>query len=85
MNKFNYVLNDLALSNLLTKCLYAEDVTREDKEELINQFELIQLENKQLRETLDKARKTLKETIHIAMVDPTQVPELMEVLGVSYE
>lgn len=61
MIKFNYILNDLALSSLITKCLYSENANYSDKEELENQIKLIQQENEklqqennQLREKLDK-------------------------------
>lgn len=49
MIKFNYILNDLALSNLITKCLYSENANYCDKEELENQIKLIQQENQQLK------------------------------------
>lgn len=49
MNKFNYILNDLALSNLITRCLYSENASCSDKEELENQIKLIQQENEQLK------------------------------------
>lgn len=48
--KFNYILNDLALSNLITRNLYSKDVTYDDKRELENQIELIQQENQQLKD-----------------------------------
>lgn len=48
MIKFNYILNDLALSSLITKCLYGVNVNYSDKEELENQIKLIQQENQQL-------------------------------------
>ena len=54
MNKFNYILNDLALSNLITKCLYSENASYSDKEELENQIKLIQQENKHLKDKLSK-------------------------------
>lgn len=53
MIKFNYILNDLALSSLITKCLYSENVNYSDKEELQNQIKLIQQENKQLKDLID--------------------------------
>lgn len=49
MIKFNYILNDLALSSLITKCLYSENANYSDKEELENQIKLIQQENRQLK------------------------------------
>lgn len=52
--KFNYILNDLALSNLIIRNLYSKDVTYDDKRELENQIELIQQENQELKEKLDK-------------------------------
>lgn len=36
MAKFNYILNDLALIDLVTRNLYSKNVCREDKEELQN-------------------------------------------------
>jgi hypothetical protein len=49
MAKFNYILNDLALINLVTRNLYSKNVCREHKEELENQIKLIMQENKQLK------------------------------------
>lgn len=51
MNKFNYILNDVAFDTLVIKCLYAEP-TDEDIEECENQIKLLQQENKQLKEEL---------------------------------
>lgn len=61
MIKFNYILNDLALSNLITKCLYSENANYCDKEELENQIKLIQQENQQLKANWNKLREWLKE------------------------
>ena len=55
MIKFNYILNDLALSILITKCLHSENANYSDKEELENQIKLIQQENKKYKEVIDKA------------------------------
>ncbi len=60
MSKFNYILNDLALSNLITKCLYSENANYCDKEELENQIKLIQQENKQLKQNWNKLKEDLK-------------------------
>lgn len=60
MIKFNYILNDLALSILITKCLHSENANYSDKEELENQIKLIQQENKQLKDNWNK----LKEYLH---------------------
>lgn len=64
MNKFNYILNDLALSNLITRCLYSENADCSDKEELENQIKLIQQENKQLKDNLKEYKngKSRKDT-----------------------
>ena len=62
MIKFNYILNDLALSNLITKCLYIGSANFSDKEELENQIKLIQQENKQLKEEYNKVQKAYEET-----------------------
>lgn len=63
MIKFNYILNDLALINLITKCLYSENANYSDKEELVNQIKLIQQENRQLKDNWNK----LKEHIQICL------------------
>lgn len=55
MIKFNYILNDLALSILITKCLHSENANYSDKEELENQIKLIQQENQEYKEVIDKA------------------------------
>ena len=57
MNKFNYILNDLTLSNLITRCLYSENADCSDKEELENQIKLIQQENKQLKDNWNKLKE----------------------------
>lgn len=57
MIKFNYILNDLALSSLITKCLYSENVNCNDKKELENQIKLINQENKQLKDNWNKLRE----------------------------
>ena len=59
MIKFNYILNDLALSNLITKCLHSENANYSDKEELENQIKLIQQENKQLKDNWNKLKEYL--------------------------
>lgn len=63
MNKFNYILNDLALSNLITRCLYSENADCSDKEELENQIKLIQQENKQLKDNWNKLKEYIKTEI----------------------
>ena len=63
MIKFNYILNDLALSSLITKCLYSENANYSDKEELENQIKLIQQENKQLKAQIEEYQKALDETM----------------------
>lgn len=61
MAKFNYILNDLALINLVTRNLYSKNVCREDKEELENQIKLIMQENQSLKERINKLQKELNE------------------------
>ena len=60
MIKFNYILNDLALSSLITKCLYSENANYSDKEELENQIKLIQQENEQLQQENKQLKDELK-------------------------
>lgn len=65
MIKFNYILNDLALSNLVTRSLYSQNANCEDKEELENQIKLIMQENTNLRIQIsakEKEYKKLEET-----------------------
>ena len=64
MIKFNYILNDLALSSLITKCLYSENANYGDKEELENQIKLIQQENKQLEDNWNKLKESLKDVMN---------------------
>lgn len=59
MIKYNYILNDLALSSLITKCLYNENANYSDKEELKNQIKLIQQESKQLKDNWNKLKKDI--------------------------
>lgn len=54
MIKFNYILNDLALSILITKCLHSENANYSDKEELENQIKLIQQENQKYKKVIDR-------------------------------
>jgi len=61
MAKFNYILNDLALINLVTRNLYSKNVCREDKEELENQIKLIMQENQSLKERINKLQEELNE------------------------
>lgn len=61
MAKFNYILNDLALINLVTRNLYSKNVCREDKEELENQIKLIMQENKQLKDNWNKLKEFLED------------------------
>lgn len=63
MNKFNYILNDLALSNLITRCLYSENADCSDKEELENQIKLIQQENKQLKDNWNELKEYINKYI----------------------
>lgn len=63
--KFNYILNDLALSNLITRNLYSKDVTYDDKRELENQIELIQQENQQLKDNWNKLKEKVNEGMRI--------------------
>ena len=52
---WNYILNDIALSSLIIRNLYSESASIQDKKDLECQIELIQQENKQLKERIDKA------------------------------
>lgn len=61
MIKFNYILNDLALSILITKCLHSENANYSDKEELENQIKLIQQENQKYKKVIDKVLEDIKE------------------------
>lgn len=47
--QFNYILNDLALLNLATRCLYSESATHRDRENLYEQLQLLIAENTKLR------------------------------------
>ena len=63
MIKFNYILNDLALSILITKCLHSENANYSDKEELENQIKLIQQENKRLQDKLNKVSQEIDDIL----------------------
>lgn len=69
MIKFNYILNDLTLSSLITKCLYSENVNYSDKEELENQIKLIQQENKDLKSQLRGTTHCYDEEEHRGLVE----------------
>ena len=47
--QFNYILNDLALLSLDTRCLYSESATHRDRENLYEQLQLLIAENTKLR------------------------------------
>lgn len=61
MAKFNYILNGLALIDLVTRNLYSKNVCREDKEELENQIKLIMQENQSLKERINKLQEELND------------------------
>ena len=65
MIKFNYILNDLALSNLITKCLCSENANYYDKEELENQIKLIQQENQKYKEVIDDYKEDISNLLDI--------------------
>lgn len=47
---WNYILNDLALYSLMTKVIHSECATYQDKFDLMYQIELLQKQNKELKE-----------------------------------
>lgn len=73
--KFNYILNDLALSILITKNLYSKDATYDDKRELENQIELIKKENKQLKDNWNKLKECLKDVMNSCDADDKEFVE----------
>ena len=82
MAKFNYILNDLALINLVTRNLYSKNVCREDKEELENQIKLIMQENKQLKdnwnrlkEQINNSGRSFKDRCYDLVCDIDEVPK----------
>lgn len=52
---WNYILNDLALYSLMTKVIHSEEATYQEKFDLMYQIELLQQENSQLKERIEKA------------------------------
>jgi len=54
MNKFNYILNDIAFDSYVIKCLYGYP-TAEDIKICENQIKLLQQEYKQLKDRINKA------------------------------
>ena len=77
MNKFNYILNDVAFDTLVIKCLYAEP-TDEDIEECENQIKLLQQENQQLKEDYNKV-------VHEATEFESKVYELQQRIDKTIE
>ena len=49
---WNYILNDLALYSLFMRVAYSEDVSNQDKVDLLYQIKLLQQENKQLKQEI---------------------------------
>ena len=83
--KFNYILNDLALSNLITRNLYSKDVTYDDKRELENQIELIQQEDQQLKDNWNMLKEYIRKNIiyddvGMKILDPSPLEDYMQEL-----
>lgn len=49
---WNYILNDLALYSLFMRVAYSDDVSKQDKVDLLYQIKLLQQENKQLKQEI---------------------------------
>ena len=60
---WNYILNDLALYSLMTKVIHSEEATNQEKFDFMYQIELLQQENAQLKDKLNKIRGLLNEPI----------------------
>lgn len=58
---WNYILNDLALYSLMTKVIHSEDATYQEKFDLMYQIELLQKQNKELKDNWNKLKEWLKE------------------------
>ena len=56
---WNYILNDLALYSLLIKCLYSEDVPKQDKVDLEHQIKLLQQKEDQLQQKVNQLESKL--------------------------
>ena len=74
---WNYILNDLALYSLMTKVIHSEEATNQEKFDFMYQIELLQQENKQLKEQL-LATQTNEETFRLEMEDITRILGLDE-------
>ena len=83
---FNYILNDIALLSLLTKCLYSEYPSEQDKYDLEYQVKLLLENETKLKKEKYKAREYIKEhtdklkTIRVPKID-FDYKELLEILG----
>lgn len=60
---WNYILNDLALYSLMTKVIHSEEATNQEKFDFMYQIELLQQENTQLKDKIDRVNKLLNEPI----------------------
>ena len=60
---WNYILNDLALYSLMTKVIHSEEATNQEKFDFMYQIELLQQENEQLKDKIDRINKLLNEPI----------------------
>lgn len=63
---WNYILNDIALSSLITRNLYSESASIQDKKDLEYQIELIQQENQRLQQENNQLKQEnlkLKDTL----------------------
>ena len=87
---WNYILNDLALYSLMTKVIHSEEATNQEKFDFMYQIELLQQENTQLKDKIEKAiekiknidkdEETLNDDTRIYMIQDVDVYEIERIL-----
>lgn len=86
---FNYILNDMALLSLLTKCLYSEYPSEQDKYDLEYQVKLLLENETKLKKEKYEAIEYIKEN-NMIVVNKEYLPdgistmydyEILKILG----
>ena len=87
---WNYILNDLALYSLMTKVIHSEEATNQEKFDFMYQIELLQQENEQLKDKIEKAIEKIKnidkfeerlnDDTRIYMIQDADVDEIERIL-----
>lgn len=72
---FDYILNDLALSSLLIKCVHSDSASYQEKFDLQYQIKLMQKEIERLNNIINLIKNNIDITIQIIKEQPTRNDE----------